>query len=198
MFNITKTIREEIKLFESEYRGHHRAPSKNDAPLYDLTKVYPDDVYSDNAARYYGDGFPFDELSARIIRQYRNKPNAKIKIYRTVPKVITNQEKINFYEKHKAYIQKYGRLPKGVDNWDNRSEYYEYLSDEIERLKSEPNQIDKVTINAGDWVTINPYYAKTHGDSELSNIGYRILTKTVLAKELYSEGNSLHEWGYNP
>jgi hypothetical protein len=43
------------------YVGHHKAPMKSDdvsAPLHDLTKVYPDDIYSPKAAQYYGHGEP--------------------------------------------------------------------------------------------------------------------------------------------
>jgi len=38
-----------------DYRGSHRAPMKdNGAPLHELTKIYPDDIYSSRAAQYYG------------------------------------------------------------------------------------------------------------------------------------------------
>ena len=50
-------------------------------------------------------------------------------------------------------------------------------------------------INDGDWVSINSHYAKEHGQRYLDN--YRILTKTVTANQLFTDGNSIHEWGYN-
>ena len=44
---------------EEEYRGSHQAPGKDfGAPLHDLTKIYPDDIYSPLAERYYGDNDP--------------------------------------------------------------------------------------------------------------------------------------------
>lgn len=49
----------------------------------------------------------------------------------------------------------------------------------------------------GDWVTINKKYAVQHGKSNLDG-NYMILTKTVPAKYLYTDGNSIHEWGYDP
>lgn len=52
-------------------------------------------------------------------------------------------------------------------------------------------------INIGDWVTINKKYASQHGKSTLNN-EYKIITKTVPAKTLYTNGDSIHEWGYNP
>jgi hypothetical protein len=184
---------------EEDYRGGHEAPDHtNGAPLYNPVGIYPEDIYSINAARYYGDGSPFDHLSAGIIQYYRNKPNAKIPVYRAVPKVLTNEEKINEFLKHKQYILKNGKLPPGVDNWRNSSEYYDFLYDEINRLKALPESKDeKITINPGDWVTICKQYAVDHGKSNL-NGKYRILSKTVFARDLFTEGNSLHEWGYDP
>jgi hypothetical protein len=94
------------------------------------------------------------------------------------------------------YILKTGKLPRDIDNWRNSSEYYDWLSNEIEKLKALPLNDKKVGINDGDWITINPAYAKQHGESNLRN-NYRIISKTVTAKELYTDGNSIHEWGYD-
>lgn len=133
---------------EDDYRGLHKAPSKEGAPLHDLTNVYPDDIYGPNGARYYGHGDnSIDNYTISIIQSARNKPDMPIKIYRSIPKNISNQEKIE--------------------------------------------------INSGDWVTINRQYAIMHGESTLHG-KYKILTKTVPAKTLYTDGNSIHEWGYNP
>lgn len=52
------------------------------------------------------------------------------------------------------------------------------------------------TINDGDWVTTSKLYAKHHGESNLNN-KYKIISKTVKAKELFTDGNSIFEWGYN-
>ena len=54
-------------------------------------------------------------------------------------------------------------------------------------------------INPGDWVTPSRGYAHDHGKSHLGGKGtYKILKKTVRANELYTDGNSIHEWGYHP
>ena len=66
----------------------------------------------------------------------------------------------------------------------------------IKIYRAVPNSIDEKKINYGDWVTINKKYAIQHGESSL-NGEYIILTKTVPAKTLYTDGNSIHEWGYN-
>jgi hypothetical protein len=62
------------------------------------------------------------------------------------------------------------------------------------KLSEEKKKL-KLTINNGDWVTINRLYAVEHGESNLLG-NYKILTKTVPANTLYT-GDSLHEWGYN-
>jgi hypothetical protein len=161
-----------------------------------LNGDFPDDIYSiANPLKYYGEGNPYDQQSLNLIRLYHNKPTAQVKIYRAVPKIITNQEKIDDYQKQMKYILKYGKIPAGVTNWSNKSDYYDFLSDEIEKLKQLPTD-DHVKINNGDWVTINPYYAKEHGVNNLRN-KYRILSKIVPAKHVFTNGDSINEWGYD-
>jgi hypothetical protein len=52
-------------------------------------------------------------------------------------------------------------------------------------------------INAGDWVTVNREYAKEHGESTLEG-AYKIVKKTVKARDIFTNGDSIHEWGYDP
>lgn len=193
------SAKEPTGLNEDDYRGEHTAPTREDSPMHDVTNAYGEDIYGsmEKAVRYFGAHRPYDMYSIGLIQRARNKPNMPVKIYRAVPAVLTNQEKINDYEKQKAYILKTGRLPQGVDNWKDKSEYYDYISDEIDKLKSLPaEQEAKTKINSGDWVTINPAYAKEHGKSNLNN-KYKVLTKTVSAKNLFTDGNDIHEWGYS-
>lgn len=60
-----------------------------------------------------------------------------------------------------------------------------------------PTDDEQQEIGEGDWVTINPDYAVQHGESVL-NGDYRILSKKVTADEIWTDGNSWHEWGYYP
>jgi hypothetical protein len=55
----------------------------------------------------------------------------------------------------------------------------------------------KYVFRSGDWVTTSQKYAKDHGDSAL-NGKYRIFSKRVKAKDIYTNGDSIFEWGYNP
>lgn len=137
-------------LRESEYRGHHKAPHKDDysAPLYDATVLYPDDIYGPDAARIYGHGFGriMDQQSINIMKAARGNPDLMIKIYRAIPSSVSEE----------------------------RSDIF-----------------------PGDWVTINRSYAIQHGESVLDG-DYKIISKVVPAKHLYTHADSIHEWGYDP
>lgn len=131
------------------YRGRHTAPSPDfGAPLHDLTgggQMYPADVYSANAVRYYGTGYPKADAEAfRLAHRVRGNPDADVTMYRAVP-----------------------------------------------------NNPEASNINTGDWVTLSKEYAKTHGESALGG-NYKILSKKVKAKDLYTNADSIHEFGYYP
>jgi len=132
---------------DTDYRMSHRPPDPEDgAPAHDLTgggAIYPENVYDKDGARIYAGGEP--EMARRvhsIITSMRGNPNAKVQIYRAVPK-------------------------------------------------------GKRQVNVGDWVTIDREYAEVHGQSNLNN-DYDILSNTVNADEIYTDGNSLYEWSYHP
>ncbi len=67
---------------------------------------------------------------------------------------------------------------------------------EITIYRAIPKDID-ADINPSDWVTTSKGYAKQHGESALDG-NYKILEKKVKAKDLWTDGNSIHEWGYDP
>ena len=73
----------------------------------------------------------------------------------------------------------------------------------IRRLKGNPEGIVTVyravpdtvdTINPGDWVTISEGYARRHAEDS----GWHIISEEVRAKDIFTDGDSLHEWGYHP
>ena len=53
------------------------------------------------------------------------------------------------------------------------------------------------SINKGDWVAITRSYAKEHGEDHLNN-NFKIISKVVSARDLFTDGNSIQEWGYDP
>ena len=184
-----------------DYGMNHRPPGPDGgAPLYDVTgggDFYPDDVYSTKAFQYYGTG---DDLSDRqslaVIHSVHNKPNAIVTIYRAVPKEISNVERIRKIERDMANYMRRKTIPSGYDV-PSGEKWYDWVGTELTRLKNDPEieSKDISTINNGDWVTLSRNYAKGHGESSLEG-KYRILSKKVKANELYTNGDSLNEFGY--
>ena len=184
------------------YRGSHTAPGPDfGAPLYDLTgggQMYPPDVYSPKAAQYYGGGVPYDQKAFDIAHSFKDKPNAMVTIYRAVPKEMSNSEKLAALEKEMAAYMKRGTLPKDAENYSSGSKWYDWAYDEREKLRNLPDEpANKMNINAGDWVTLTKEYAKDHGESALKG-QYKILSKKVRAKDLWTNADSIHEFGYHP
>ena len=51
-------------------------------------------------------------------------------------------------------------------------------------------------IRNGDWITLTRRYAEQHGKSNIIG-NYRVISKRVQAKNIYTDGNSIHEFGYD-
>lgn len=129
----------------TDYRMDHKAPYNNgyDARLDDVSSVFGDDIYTNNAARYFGTYEGFDNESVKHIQEAKGNPNKKVVVYRAVPRSVKGDQ-----------------------------------------------------IRNGDWITLTYDYAKNHGESNI--IGpYRIIKKTVKASDIYTDGNSIHEFGYD-
>jgi hypothetical protein len=67
---------------------------------------------------------------------------------------------------------------------------------EIEIYRAVPKDV-KGKLNSGDWVTINKDYARQHGENTLDG-NYKIIKQKVKAKDIYTNGDSIHEFGYDP
>ena len=184
------------------YRGEHTAPGPDfGAPLHDLTgggQMYPADVYSSKAAQYYGGGTTYDQKAFSIAQQYKDKPNALVTIYRAVPKEMSNSDKLANLEKQMAAYMKRGTLPKDAKTTDG-SKWYDAAFDQREKLRQMPDtpNNDIGGINPGDWVTLTKEYAKDHGESVLLG-KYKILSQKVKAKDVWTNADSIHEFGYQP
>jgi hypothetical protein len=188
---------------ESDYRGQHTAPDvESGAPLHDVTGngIYPADVYSAQGARLYGTGYDaMDRAAFNMINALKGKPNARVTVYRAVPSEASPSELIARYEGHKRQILKTGKIPKDAKGqWENSSRYYDWVSGEIERLKAAPEPPKQVLqIQKGDWITPIRKYAVDHGRSALQG-EYKIVSKSVRAKDVFTAGDSWLEWGYDP
>jgi hypothetical protein len=186
----------------TDYRGGHTAPMKDrgNAPLHDLTQTYPDDIYSSKAAQYYGHyggGDMQDQIAINLMQQAKGKPNMPVTMYRAVPYEKTLAQQAAEIEKQMAAYQRRGNVPKGAAL--SGSDWYENASNMRDRLLQKAATQDapeRMLINNGDWVTLSKQYAKEHGEGAL-NGNFKILSKKVPARKLFTDGNSIHEFGYD-
>jgi len=132
-------------LYQEDYQMDHLAPAKEEgkSSLDDVSFSFGEDIYSSNAINLYKQGdYKENKESIDAINKYKNKPNAKVTVYRAVP--------VNV----------------------------------------------KAEIIPGDWITLSKEYANIHGRSFLKG-QYKLLTKKIPASEIYTDGNSIHEWGWD-
>jgi hypothetical protein len=67
----------------------------------------------------------------------------------------------------------------------------------VKVFRAIPKSIQSNEINPGDWITTIKSYAVQHGEGVLGG-DYKILEKTVPAGDLYTNGDSIFEFGYDP
>ena len=75
--------------------------------------------------------------------------------------------------------------------------YHNFQNKKVEIYRAVPKSLSGVKINKGDWVTIVRGYAVDHGKANLKN-DYKILKMMVSARDLFTDGDSFLEWGYDP
>ncbi|MDY4592966.1 MAG: hypothetical protein SO434_06170, partial [Eubacteriales bacterium] len=59
-----------------------------------------------------------------------------------------------------------------------------------------PKSIKGDQINNGDWITLTRQYAENHGKNNIIG-NYRIISKRVKIGDIYTNGDSIHEFGYD-
>jgi hypothetical protein len=188
---------------DADYRGEHSAPDRQSgAPLHKVTDngIYPADVYSAEGARLYGTGEDaMDRAAFNMISSLQDKPNASVRVYRAVPRNEAPSELVYKYQRQKDQILRTGKIPKEAEGqWKNSSEYYDWLDKEMARLKEMPDAPkERLGIESGDWVTPIRKYAEDHGKSALRN-QYKVVSKLVKARDVFTAGDSWLEWGYDP
>jgi hypothetical protein len=68
---------------------------------------------------------------------------------------------------------------------------------EVTIYRAVPINSKATDINPGDWVTHNKDYALSHGQTQFGKSA-KIIEKKVKADEIFTDGNSPHEFGYDP
>ncbi len=66
----------------------------------------------------------------------------------------------------------------------------------ISIYRAVPDNIKDTRVRNGDWVSIDKEYAEEHG-WRMFDDNYRIIENKVPAKYLFTDGNSIHEFGYD-
>ena len=92
------------------YRRDHSAPTNDGfcAPLHALDQIFPPDIYSDKALRYYGSGSFTDKAdreSLRVINAVKGNPDAMVTIYRGVPKGVDTINTGDWVSLSKTYAE---------------------------------------------------------------------------------------------
>lgn len=190
----------------TEYRGEHEAPDKTSgSPLFNPVGMYPEDIYSSDGLRLYGNnnGDQMDRESWSAIVGCKNRPNKLVKIYRAIPQIVSaNDSRLKNLSHLIAYFSKWKFFPVGNDivgefeknhgNEDYDTKQKSVLVDiENEIKKLSPTKV-KYSMERGNWVSLSKSYAIDHGKLNLNN-KYKILTKTVPAKHLYTDVNSINK-----
>ena len=107
------------KLIDASYRIG--SPSDENARLDNLTKTFPDDIYSENAIGYYGNPNNLADVeSNEIIQKARNNPDMEVTIYRAVPNKdnITTINEGDFVTLSKTYAEDHGATGYGHSGTD--------------------------------------------------------------------------------
>lgn len=76
-----------LKQTDIDYRGRHLAPfeMEDNAPAYDLTQIYPQNVYSKDGAKIYGTNTKSEQKALSILTKIKGNPEADVTVYRAVP-----------------------------------------------------------------------------------------------------------------
>ena len=108
------------------------------------------------------------------------------------------------FELTPAFPDIYG--PEAMQLYGDDTEMSERVLELLRKLADKPTAKVKVyravpqgveEIHAGDWVTLDREYAEQHGQATLGPDA-KIIRKNIHANELFTDGNSLFEWGYAP
>ena len=137
-----------------------------------------------------------ERLSLRIPEDYRGEHRAPLKSSGSPAHDLTDVYPEDVYGPNgPRYYGHYG-------NTDDNESF-----DVILRVRNKPNvpltiyravpKSAPSVINDGDWVTISKKYAKLHGESALRG-DYKIISKLVHPRDIFTNGDSIHEWGYDP
>lgn len=156
----------------------------------------------------YGEGLPSPAMSVNLARRRKfSRPKPEYKGGHTAPTRLDDVAKPIFDLKNvypddiysSAATRLYGHgEPFDIDSVKILQSVKNNPDAEVIVYRAMPKAAGmRREINPGDWVTPSLQYAKDHGENAL-NGSYVIKRKRAKAKDLFTDGNSIHEWGYDP
>lgn len=150
-----------------DYMGGHQ-PLRSDPGIWELDKIFPDDVYTH--PHYYGHGGNpvIERESAAVIRRVRGNPSERVTIYRSVP---PNVDDLMFHTGNwvavsRSYADLHGE-GRGYEWYDPDSEWTSEYMDGVQ--KGEWKRVET------DWVTIAAETTAEHirsGGNDIIEYGY--------------------------
>ena len=66
----------------------------------------------------------------------------------------------------------------------------------VTAYRAVPNSVQETQLRNGDWVTLTREYAQEHGERTFDG-GFRVISQRVPASHLFTNGDSIHEFGYD-
>ena len=100
---------------------------------------------------------------------------------------IYSQQAVYYYGEGREYDNKAISIIRSAKNNPDKM---------IKIYRAVPKDIKDMRVRNGDWVAIVKEYAIEHGGRVLDD-NFRIIENTVPAKQLFSNGDSINEWGYD-
>ena len=147
------------------------------------------DILSDSAAEkgYSKDeSWKMDHKAPNSSDGYSNSMDSIDKSYGSDGSIYS-QQAVYYYGEGRSYDNKAISVIKSARNNPEKM---------IKIYRAVPNSIRDTRVRNGDWVAIVKEYAVEHGE-RIFDDNYRIIENTVPAKQLFSNGDSINEWGYD-
>jgi hypothetical protein len=138
-----------------------------------------------------------DDVKGELYRGQHQAPISSIEIASPAYELNRNAYPDDIYSSKAARYYGHGSDPVEDANVMRRLQALKNSPDApVVIFRAVPKNVSAGRINHGDWVTPSKAYAIEHGQTMFGK-DYKILRDRVPAKSLYTDGNSIYEFGYD-
>jgi len=138
-----------------------------------------------------------DDVKGELYRGQHQAPISSIEIASPAYELNRNTYPDDIYSSKAARYYGHGSDPVEDANVMRRLQALKNSPDApVVIFRAVPKNVSAGRINHGDWVTPSKAYAIEHGQTMFGK-DYKILRDRVPAKSLYTDGNSIYEFGYD-